>query len=78
VRGEAYLMFHDGNRAAAEFQKFIDRRGVVMNFPWGALAHHGLQRYEPGLTSTKAHIEPVFAHSPFQGVRLTLWPGIPL
>jgi hypothetical protein len=31
VRGEAYLMFHDGNRAAAEFQKFIDRRGVVMN-----------------------------------------------
>ena len=38
LRGEAYLMLRDGNRAAAEFQKFIDHRGVVMNFPWGALA----------------------------------------
>ena len=27
LRGEAYLMLHDGNRAAAEFQKFIDHRG---------------------------------------------------
>jgi serine/threonine protein kinase/tetratricopeptide (TPR) repeat protein len=44
VRGEAYLMLHDGNRAAAEFRKFIDRRGVVMNFPWGALARLGLAR----------------------------------
>jgi hypothetical protein len=44
VRGEAYLMRHDGNRAAGEFKKFIDRRGVVMNFPWGALARLGLAR----------------------------------
>jgi predicted Zn-dependent protease len=44
VRGEAYLMLHDGKAAAAEFQKFIDRRGVVMNFPWGALARLGLAR----------------------------------
>ncbi len=44
LRGEAYLMFHDGDRAAAEFQKFIDHRGVVMNFPWGALARLGLAR----------------------------------
>jgi serine/threonine protein kinase/tetratricopeptide (TPR) repeat protein len=44
VRGEAYLMLHDGNRAAVEFQKFIDHRGVVMNFPWGALARLGLAR----------------------------------
>ena len=35
VRGEAYLMLHDGKAAAAEFQKFIDHRGVVVNFPWG-------------------------------------------
>jgi hypothetical protein len=33
LRGEAYLMPHDGNAAAAEFQKFIDHRGVVINFP---------------------------------------------
>ena len=44
LRGEAYLMLRDGNRAAAEFQKFIDHRGVVMNFPWGALARLGLAR----------------------------------
>jgi tetratricopeptide (TPR) repeat protein len=44
LRGEAFLMLHDGNRAAAEFQKFIDYRGVVMNFPWGALARLGLAR----------------------------------
>jgi tetratricopeptide (TPR) repeat protein/predicted Ser/Thr protein kinase len=44
LRGEAYLMLHDGNRAVAEFQKFIDHRGVVMNFPWGALARLGLAR----------------------------------
>jgi DNA-binding winged helix-turn-helix (wHTH) protein/tetratricopeptide (TPR) repeat protein len=44
IRGEAYLMLHDGNRATAEFQKFIDHRGVVVNFPWGALARLGLAR----------------------------------
>jgi hypothetical protein len=44
VRGEAYLMLHDGNRAAAEFQKFIDHRGLVVNLPWGALARLGLAR----------------------------------
>ena len=44
LRGEAYLMLHDGNAAAAEFQKFIDHRGLVTNFPWGALARLGLAR----------------------------------
>jgi serine/threonine protein kinase/tetratricopeptide (TPR) repeat protein len=44
LRGEAYLMLHDGNAAAAEFQKFIDHYGLVGNFPWGALARLGLAR----------------------------------
>ncbi len=44
LRGEAYLMLHDGERAAAEFQKFIDHRGLVVNFPWGALARLGIAR----------------------------------
>jgi len=47
LRGEAYLMLHDGNGAAAEFQKFVDHRGVVVNFPWGALARLGLARAYP-------------------------------
>jgi len=44
LRGEAYLRLHNGNAAAAEFQKFIDHRGLVGNFPWGALARLGLAR----------------------------------
>jgi tetratricopeptide (TPR) repeat protein len=44
LRAESYLMLHDGNAAAAEFQKFIDHRGLVSNFPWGALARLGLAR----------------------------------
>jgi tetratricopeptide (TPR) repeat protein len=43
LRGEAYLMLHDGNAAAAEFQKLIDH-GLALNFPWGALARLGLAR----------------------------------
>jgi len=44
VRGQAYLMLHDGNRAVAEFQKFIDHRGVLTNFPWGSIARLQLAR----------------------------------
>ncbi|HKT48065.1 MAG TPA: protein kinase [Candidatus Acidoferrales bacterium] len=44
IRGEAYLILHDGTAAAAEFQKFIDHRGVVVYFPWGALARRELAR----------------------------------
>ncbi len=75
MRGEAYLMLHDGNRAAAEFQKFIDHRGVVMNFPWGALARLGLARaYAMQGDTAKARV----AYQDF----LTLWkdadPEIPI
>jgi tetratricopeptide (TPR) repeat protein len=44
IRGQAYLMLNFGNAAEAEFQKFIEHRGVVGNFPWGALARLGLGR----------------------------------
>ncbi len=75
LRGEAYLMLHDGNRATAEFQKFIDHRGVAMNFPWGALAHLGLGRaYAMSGDTAKAKT----AYQDF----LTLWkdadPDIPI
>jgi eukaryotic-like serine/threonine-protein kinase len=39
VRGQAYLLGHNGTAAAAEFQKLLDHRGVVLNFVTGALAH---------------------------------------
>jgi tetratricopeptide (TPR) repeat protein len=75
LRGEAYLMLHDGNRAAVEFQKFIDHRGVVTNFPWGALARLGLARaYAMQADTAKARA----AYQDF----LTLWedadPDIPI
>jgi eukaryotic-like serine/threonine-protein kinase len=44
VRGEAYLKAGKGEQAAAEFQKVIDHRGIVLNFPLGTLAHLGLAR----------------------------------
>jgi eukaryotic-like serine/threonine-protein kinase len=44
LRGEAYLMLHDGDHAAAEFQKFVDHRTLVKNAEWGALAHLGRAR----------------------------------
>jgi tetratricopeptide (TPR) repeat protein len=39
VRGEAYLAAHQASEAAAEFQKILDHRGVVVNEPIGVLAH---------------------------------------
>jgi len=44
LRGRAYLALRNGAAAAAEFQKFPDHRGIVQNFPWGALARLGLAR----------------------------------
>ena len=75
LRAEAYLMLHDGNAAAAEFQKFIDHRGLVANFPWGALARLGLARaYAMQGNTAKAKA----AYQDF----LTLWkdadPDIPI
>jgi tetratricopeptide (TPR) repeat protein len=44
LRGEAYRQEHRGKEAASEFQKILDHRGVVVNFPLGAVAHLGLAR----------------------------------
>ncbi len=44
VRGLAYLAAHRGSAAAAEFQKIVDRPGVVVSDPAGALARLQLAR----------------------------------
>jgi serine/threonine protein kinase len=44
LRGEAHLAAKQGGAAASEFQKILDRAGVVGNEPIGALAHLGLGR----------------------------------
>ena len=75
LRGEAYLMLRDGNAAATEFQKFIDHRGLVSNFPWGALARLGLAR------AYAMQGDTVKARAAYQDF-LTLWkdadPDIPI
>jgi hypothetical protein len=75
LRGEAYLMLHDGNRAATEFQKYIDHYGLVRNSPWGALARLGLSR------AYAAQGDTVKARTAYQDF-LTVWkdadPDVPL
>jgi tetratricopeptide (TPR) repeat protein len=44
VRGQAYLALGDGVKAVTEFEKLTDGRGLVLNFPLGALAHLQLAR----------------------------------
>lgn len=44
LRGEAYLKLGRGQDAAAEFQKILDHRGVVVNFVIGSLAQLQLAR----------------------------------
>jgi predicted Zn-dependent protease len=75
VRGQAYLLSHQGKEAAAEFQKIVDHRGIVLNFPLGALAYLGLARaYAMQGDTTRART----AYQDF----LTLWkdadPDIPI
>jgi tetratricopeptide (TPR) repeat protein len=44
IRAQAYLAENDGGAAAAEFQKILDHRGIVVTEAIGALAHLGLGR----------------------------------
>src|SRR5205807_1419736 len=44
VRGQAFLAERRGQEAAAEFQKVLDHRGLVLADPIGALAHFQLGR----------------------------------
>ncbi len=75
VRGLAYLAAHQGAEAAAEFQKILDHRGIVVSDPIGALAHLQLGRaFALSGNKTKAKA----AYQDF----LTLWkdadPDIPI
>jgi len=75
VRAEAYLSEQQGAAAAAEFQKFLDHRGLLWNCATGALAHIGLARaYALQGDRSKARA----AYQDF----FTLWkdadPGIPI
>ena len=75
LRGQAYLLAHNGTAAAGEFQKLIDHRGIVMNFVTGSLSHLQIGRaYAMAGDTAKAKA----AYQDF----LTLWknadPDIPI
>jgi eukaryotic-like serine/threonine-protein kinase len=55
VRGEAYLALHEGAQAAAEFQKIVDHRGIVLSDPIGMLVRLQMGRaYAMAGDQTKA------------------------
>jgi tetratricopeptide (TPR) repeat protein len=54
VRGLSYLQLHDGKRAAAEFQKLLDRPGVVGRAVTGALARLQMARAQQMAGDTAA------------------------
>ena len=68
VRGSAYLALHQGTQAAAEFQRIVDHRGIVVTDPVGALAHLQLGRAY-WMTGNKAQARAAYADF------LSLWKG---
>ncbi len=85
IRGDAYLAAGQGTAAAAEFQKILDRSGIVWNCWTGALAHLGLaranalqSRIAQAPDADAARVRALAAYKDF----LTLWkdadPGIPI
>lgn len=75
LRGQAYLLSHQGKEAAEEFQKIIKHRGIVLTYTIGALAHLGLGRAY-AVQGDTAHARAACQEF------LTLWkeadPGIPI
>ncbi len=85
IRAEADLAAGQGRPAAAEFQKILDRSGIVWNCWTGALAQLGLaranaleERASQGAAADGAHVRALAAYKDF----LTLWkdadPDIPI
>ncbi len=68
VRGEAYLAMHDARKAAAEFQKILDHRGIALNYPIGPMAR--LQKAR-ALAAAGARAEAAATYKDLLG----LWKG---
>jgi eukaryotic-like serine/threonine-protein kinase len=75
IRGQAYLALHQSAQAAAEFQKILDRRGIIVSDPIGALARLQVAR---AFALSTDRIKAKTAYQDF----LTLWKdadsGIPI
>jgi len=75
LRGQADLLAHNGTAAAAEFQKVLDHRGIVVNFLTGSLAHLEIGRAY-AMAGDTAKAKAAYQHF------FSLWkdadPGIPI
>jgi eukaryotic-like serine/threonine-protein kinase len=75
LRGAGYMGAYEGGKAAAEFQRILDHRGIVGNQPTGALAHLHLGR------AYTLQGDPAKARAAYQDF-LALWkdadPDIPI
>jgi tetratricopeptide (TPR) repeat protein len=75
LRGQAYLMARSGSKAAAEFQKILDHRGIVLNSPTGALARLQIARaYSLQRETDKARV----AYQGFLDLWKTADPDVPI
>ena len=73
LRGQAYMQEHNETAAAAEFQKMLDHRSIVLNFVTGSLAHLQIGRaYAMAGDTAKAKV----AYQDFFSVWKDADPGI--
>ncbi|MGB9245657.1 MAG: hypothetical protein WCC03_20085 [Candidatus Acidiferrales bacterium] len=85
VRGTAYLKAHQGSEAAVEFQKILDRQGLLVFSPIRAITHVYLARafvlQSNSLAGSEADAARAKARAAYEGF-LTLWkdadPDIPI
>jgi tetratricopeptide (TPR) repeat protein len=75
LRGLAYLKAGRNPEATTEFQKFQDHRGLVVNFPLGALAHLQLAR---AYTAAGDNIKAKAASQDFFNIWKDADPDIPI
>jgi tetratricopeptide (TPR) repeat protein len=75
VRGLGYLATHQGTEAAAEFQKILNHRGVVVSDPIGALARLQIGR---AFAISGDKIKAKAAYQDFLGLWKDADPDIPI
>ncbi len=75
VRGEAYLISHNGAAAALEFQKLLDHPGLTLNYLTGSLAHLEMARAKAMASDTDGARK---AYEDFLALGKDADPGVPI
>ena len=75
LRGQAFLLLHNGPRALAEFRKIVDRHSLVGNSPLAALARLGIAR---AYSSEGDELQSQSSYQHFFSLWKEADPGIPV